>query len=286
MLLDNKLFLAPIGPDPLKVLDIGTGTGIWAIDFADQYPSALVIGTDLSPIQPTYVPPNLQFEIDDAASEWTFPKNSFDFIHVRGLFGSLRDWPAFYRQVYDHLKPGGCYEQLECSVCCHADDDSTPEGSPLRRWGQLFTLAGERMGKPTDVLDRQRQWLVDGGFEGVVEKRFKMPTGLWPSAKTERGRKMKEIGSGRLISWLGMRTRRRPLRRFEVEEEIDMILQDWFGRLRLWLREDVLRAPHSDRWAITPASGRMRLRVLSGRDVRSELYLLARGIFLTGREIH
>jgi len=198
MLLDNKLFLAPIGPDPLKVLDIGTGTGIWAIDFADQYPSALVIGTDLSPIQPTYVPPNLQFEIDDAASEWTFPKNSFDFIHVRGLFGSLRDWPAFYRQVYDHLKPGGYYEQLECSVCCHADDDSTPEGSPLRRWGQLFTLAGERMGKPTDVLDRQRQWLVDGGFEGVVEERFKMPTGLWPSAKTERGRKMKEIGKWRL----------------------------------------------------------------------------------------
>lgn len=35
------------------MLDLGTGTGIWAIDFADEYPSANVIGTDLSPIQPT-----------------------------------------------------------------------------------------------------------------------------------------------------------------------------------------------------------------------------------------
>lgn len=199
MLLDNRLFLAPISPEPQEVLDIGTGTGIWAIDFADQYPSAQVIGTDLSPIQPTYVPQNLHFEIDDAASEWTFRKNSFDFIHVRGLFGSLRDWPAFYRQVYDHLKPGGYYEQLECSVYCHPDDDSAPDGSPLRRWGELFTLAGEKTGKPVDVLDRQRQWLIDGGFEGVVEQRFKMPIGLWPSAKTEYGRKMKEIGKWRLL---------------------------------------------------------------------------------------
>jgi hypothetical protein len=31
LLLDNKLFLAPIGPSPQHVLDIGTGTGIWAM---------------------------------------------------------------------------------------------------------------------------------------------------------------------------------------------------------------------------------------------------------------
>jgi ubiquinone/menaquinone biosynthesis C-methylase UbiE len=31
--LDGKLHLAPIGPNPQNVLDIGTGTGIWAIEF-------------------------------------------------------------------------------------------------------------------------------------------------------------------------------------------------------------------------------------------------------------
>ena len=50
--LGGKLHLAPIPGDVQNVLDIGTGTGIWAMDFADEHPSARVIGTDLSPIQP------------------------------------------------------------------------------------------------------------------------------------------------------------------------------------------------------------------------------------------
>lgn len=29
----RKLFLAPIGESPTRVIDLGTGTGIWAIDF-------------------------------------------------------------------------------------------------------------------------------------------------------------------------------------------------------------------------------------------------------------
>ncbi|KAE8445758.1 hypothetical protein EG329_012816 [Mollisiaceae sp. DMI_Dod_QoI] len=49
--MDNKLHLAPIR-NPQNVLDIATGTGIWAIEFAEEFPSASVLGTDLSPIQP------------------------------------------------------------------------------------------------------------------------------------------------------------------------------------------------------------------------------------------
>lgn len=32
----NKLFLAPIGESSKKVLDVGTGTGIWAIEMVPQ----------------------------------------------------------------------------------------------------------------------------------------------------------------------------------------------------------------------------------------------------------
>lgn len=54
----DKLHFCPLGEHPGRVLDLGTGTGIWAVDMGDAYPSAEVIGVDLSPIQPTFVPPN------------------------------------------------------------------------------------------------------------------------------------------------------------------------------------------------------------------------------------
>lgn len=84
-----------------RVLDIGTGTGIWAIDFADEYPDTTVLGTDLSPIQPDLVPPNCRFEIDDARDEWTYPNDYFDFIHIRSLFGSIDNWGKLYREAYE-----------------------------------------------------------------------------------------------------------------------------------------------------------------------------------------
>jgi methylase of polypeptide subunit release factors len=52
MTLNNKLSLVPLKKEPHHVLDLGTGTGVWATDFALEYPTAVVIGIDLSPIQP------------------------------------------------------------------------------------------------------------------------------------------------------------------------------------------------------------------------------------------
>ena len=34
----------------------------WAIEFAEEHPSALVLGVDLSPIQPPHVPVNCSFK--------------------------------------------------------------------------------------------------------------------------------------------------------------------------------------------------------------------------------
>lgn len=79
----GALFCAPM-KEPQSVLDIGTGTGIWAMVFADEFPGALVIGTDLSPIQPGFVPPNLKFYVDNFESPWVFPE-----VAARHINGSI-----------------------------------------------------------------------------------------------------------------------------------------------------------------------------------------------------
>lgn len=176
---NGRLFLAPINPNPSQVLDLGTGTGIWAIDFADQFPSAIVTGTDLSPTQHYYTPPNVRFEIDDMESVWTFKENQFDMIHIRGLHGTIEDWPSVYRQCMRALKPGGYLEQSEYSAQFTSDDNTIPPNGGIALWNTIGPECHRVLNRELQVLDSMRQHMVDAGFEDVVQHRFKWPIGPW-----------------------------------------------------------------------------------------------------------
>ncbi|KAK6189219.1 hypothetical protein LQW54_013501, partial [Pestalotiopsis sp. IQ-011] len=86
---NGKLFYAPIGDYPQKILDLGTGTGIWAIEAGDMFPSAEVTGLDLSPIQPVWVPPNVKFLVDDVEDTW-LNGDHIDFVHLRNMIPILK----------------------------------------------------------------------------------------------------------------------------------------------------------------------------------------------------
>ncbi|KAK7403536.1 hypothetical protein QQX98_010715 [Neonectria punicea] len=142
LLIGGKLFLAPISDNPKKVLDVGTGTGIWAIDFADEYPNTEVIGSDLSPIQPHWVPPNVKFEIDDARLPWSWKDDTFDFVHIRYLFGAIHDWKALFRQAYRCCAPGGWVQSCEADVEIRSDDGTTDNIPALKQWARLYSEGG------------------------------------------------------------------------------------------------------------------------------------------------
>lgn len=101
MLCQERLHFAPLAEDVHTILDIGTGTGIWAIEMGDQFPSADVLGIDLSPIQPEWVPSNVHFMVDDAESEWVHPRDHFDYIHTRHTVMAIKDWPRLYRTALE-----------------------------------------------------------------------------------------------------------------------------------------------------------------------------------------
>ena len=69
---------------------------------ADEYPGAEVIGIDLSPIQPTWVPPNVRFYVDDAESEWDERPDSVDFVHARHICMAIKNWPRLLEQAYKY----------------------------------------------------------------------------------------------------------------------------------------------------------------------------------------
>ncbi|GAP85828.2 putative methyltransferase domain-containing protein [Rosellinia necatrix] len=82
-LFNGKNYFAPWSEEqpPKRILDLATGTGMWAIEMAEEFESSMVVGTDLSPVQPEFVPPNVHFYIHDArVDDWWWP-DPFDYIH-------------------------------------------------------------------------------------------------------------------------------------------------------------------------------------------------------------
>ncbi|RKK74624.1 hypothetical protein BFJ69_g8340 [Fusarium oxysporum] len=193
LMLDNKLFLPPIGDNPQKILDIGTGTGIWAINVADEYPSANVIATDITPTQPSFIPPNVEFQIDDAQLEWTFEPESFDFIHIRYLQGTIGDWDRLYSQMYKALKPGGWFQHIEpdLQMLSQNPEIKVDDGHIFTRWAKIFTQVGETIGCTFDFSNGKLSTLAkDAGFVSVTPQTHKIPIGRWPKDK-----KKKELGT-------------------------------------------------------------------------------------------
>ncbi|KAI0397537.1 methyltransferase domain-containing protein [Xylariaceae sp. FL0594] len=183
----DRLALAPIR-EPSRVLDFGTGTGAWAIEFALQHPGSSVLGTDLSPIQPEFVPPNCRFEIDDIEDEWVFSER-FDYIHGRHMVGSISDFPALFAAIHENLNPGGWLEMQDYYVNLQSVD-GTLEGTALQRWSQMINRALSSTGRSGMRTVSYRRWMRDAGFEHVREHVFAVPGNPWA-----RGADQKQLGA-------------------------------------------------------------------------------------------
>lgn len=190
MVSNDKLFQAPISSDKpgLAVLDVGTGTGIWAIDFAHQYPKASVMGTDISATQPNWVPPNCRFVVEDCLLDWALPTNHFDFVHIRSLYGCVPDWAALYTKAFHHLKPGGWFEHVEREVKIESDHVAIPPDHVFNTWADLFYQGGDKMGRSFAIAGghTMKELMEAAGFIDVHEKKIKMPMHGWPRNKTLR----------------------------------------------------------------------------------------------------
>jgi len=186
--LGDKLFTAPL-KDPKRILDIGTGTGIWAMEMGEKFPDSDVLGNDLSPIQPRWVPPNVHFEVDDVEKEWTYSRK-FDFIHVRGLYGALKDWPRLVKLVFEFLEPGGYCEFYDLDLEMQTIDGSLAPDSPFKQFNSAYIAAARENGTDPCPGRSLEKWVKEAGFQDVVATKIPLPMGTWPKDK-----QMKEVGA-------------------------------------------------------------------------------------------
>ncbi|KAH8655304.1 S-adenosyl-L-methionine-dependent methyltransferase [Xylariales sp. PMI_506] len=197
ILLGGWLSLVPFTTAPKFVLDVGTGTGIWAQEFAEQNPSSLVVGTDLSAIQPHPRVPNCVFMKSDVEEdEWIFPEPnpdhskcatssglhehfiSFDYIHLRLMFSCFNDPRVVIARAFENLQPGGWIEFQEGSfTLIQANPDY--KGDALQRWAAGCIKGAAAVGRNVDNQQFYRSWLIEAGFVDVSERHLFPPFGDW-----------------------------------------------------------------------------------------------------------
>ncbi|KAI0170152.1 S-adenosyl-L-methionine-dependent methyltransferase [Pestalotiopsis sp. NC0098] len=182
---NGKLFYAPIGDYPQKILDLGTGTGIWAIEAGDMFPSAEVTGLDLSPIQPVWVPPNVKFLVDDVEDTW-LNGDHIDFVHLRNMIPILKSPAKLLKEVYENLKPGGWVEMQDVDGAVHCDDGSLPPDWPVLVFCNLMVEAFSKLGTTSHAAMFGGKYLEEAGFVNIQHHTAKLPYGTWPKDRTMR----------------------------------------------------------------------------------------------------
>lgn len=191
--LDAALNICPLQGDPTNVLDLATGTGIWATAFAQQHPKSNVLGVDLSAVEPATDLPNCKFISADITKDWekSLAAGNFDYIHSRTILAFMRDWKTYFERCYAALSPGGWFEVQE--VLWPVKSDRQPpfesDQSPYIRWSHALADGSAKLGIDSSIPRLFKVMMEDAGFLDVGERWIRWPLGPWIQDE-----KLKQVG--------------------------------------------------------------------------------------------
>ncbi|KAK5991324.1 Methyltransferase pytC [Cladobotryum mycophilum] len=187
---DGRLFYSPIGNNPQKIIDLGTGTGLWAIeselrDSGRQVSQCRDPGARSQSHSAPMGPPNVKFYIDDVEAEW-LNGDGYDFVHMRNMIPILKSPVDLLRQAYENMKPGAWVELQDVDGEVHSDDNSVPDDWPLKQFTEYLVEAFAKFGTNAHAAFMGAHYLQEAGFVNIQHNYVKLPYGTWPKDKVMR----------------------------------------------------------------------------------------------------
>ncbi|KLO12992.1 S-adenosyl-L-methionine-dependent methyltransferase [Schizopora paradoxa] len=172
LVLDENVVLA----DGDCVLDSGTGTGAWAMDFATKTSQAVQIcAFDISPANfPSEHPPNIHFTVASVTSLPSGWSAKFDLVNQRLLFTALlaKEWPVALSEIYRVLKPGGVVQLLEID-----SRFPVPEAPAVVQIRDIMCNVADKNGLQLGVADNLVSFLESAGFVDIASEKKCLPLG-------------------------------------------------------------------------------------------------------------
>jgi SAM-dependent methyltransferase len=171
-------YLAPV-ESPVRVLDVGSGTGQWGAEMCKEFDSALVVGLDLVSGKPGR-PERYRYVRGNVLHGLPFADGQFDFVHQRLLVAGVPvpSWPAVVAELSRVTRPGGWVELVEVRW------ESEPPARAVQRLKNLTNLLLTSLElDTTDVVYRSLDtYLKEAGLTNVARRDVPVPVGRWGGA--------------------------------------------------------------------------------------------------------
>ncbi|WWC92293.1 uncharacterized protein L201_007247 [Kwoniella dendrophila CBS 6074] len=90
-----------------RILDVGCGTGKWALEMVEAFPDIHITGVDLYHPPITAFPSNFHFEIHDVTKGQEYADDTFDVVHARDLHAGMPEYHVMLVECIRVLRPGG-----------------------------------------------------------------------------------------------------------------------------------------------------------------------------------
>ena len=169
-------YLADIKDHPRNILDVGCGTGRWAIEMAQAFPKAQVIGLDLEEAPGALKHTrNYLFQQGNMLNGLPYGRDSFDFVHMRLMVMSIptNKWPQIIQELLRVTRPGGWIELIETG------NSVFPDGPYTREFHESVTALGRRAGIQPDAIPELLTFAEEAGMCNVKEYHIDVPLGDW-----------------------------------------------------------------------------------------------------------